>query len=74
MLPDGILKALDPRNMYRNRIDILKRIGDPFSGGRGNPDTDKYIQLPHGQIIKKENVENKRIFVNGKRVEVTTDN
>lgn len=68
MGPASLLRAIDPKRMYRNRIDILKRIsaGD---GPASELDEEKYTRLDNGMIVKKETIKAGKLYVNGKLIE-----
>ena len=71
MGPQSLLAAIDPKRMYRNRIDILKWIS-ANEGSASELDESKYTRLDNGMIIKKETIRAGRLFVNGKLVEEQT--
>jgi len=68
MGPQSLLAAMDPKRMYRNRIDILKRIS-ANEGSASELDESKYTRLDNGMIVKKETIRAGHLFVNGKLVE-----
>lgn len=59
---------IDYKKVYAKRIDILKRMGKKVHPSHKDVDRDKYVVLPHGQVIKKSTLQSKRVFVAGQEV------
>lgn len=64
----GPSETIDHKKVYAKRIDILKRMGRKVQPSHKGVDRDKYLVLPHGQIIKKSTLQSKRVFVAGQEV------